>query len=54
MAIDQLIAIDNHTHLEVSCRNPFDNRGEEFGRAPQDPAPGSEAPAALPCFTAEP
>ncbi len=28
-----LIAIDTHTHLEVSCRNPFDNYGEEFDRA---------------------
>ena len=22
-----LIAIDTHTHLEVSCRNPFDSYG---------------------------
>ena len=28
-----LIAIDIHTHAEVSCRNPFDNYGEEFDRA---------------------
>ena len=28
-----LIAIDIHTHLEVSCRNPFDNYGEEYDRA---------------------
>jgi uncharacterized protein len=28
-----LVAIDTHTHLEVSCRNPFDNYGEEFDRA---------------------
>ena len=28
-----LIAIDTHTHLEVSCRNPFDNYGEEFDHA---------------------
>jgi uncharacterized protein len=28
-----LIAIDMHTHLEVSCRNPFDNYGEEYDRA---------------------
>ena len=28
-----LIAIDTHTHLEVSCRNPFDNYGEEYDRA---------------------
>jgi predicted TIM-barrel fold metal-dependent hydrolase len=33
MDIDSLIAIDTHTHLEVSCRNPFDNYGEEFDRA---------------------
>ena len=33
MDIDKLIAIDTHTHLEVSCRNPFDNYGEEFDRA---------------------
>jgi predicted TIM-barrel fold metal-dependent hydrolase len=29
----KLIAIDTHTHLEVSCRNPFDNYGEEYDRA---------------------
>ena len=29
----ELIAIDTHTHLEVSCRNPFDAYGEEFDRA---------------------
>jgi uncharacterized protein len=28
-----LVAIDTHTHLEVSCRNPFDNYGEEYDRA---------------------
>ena len=28
-----LIAIDTHTHLEVSCWNPFDNYGEEYDRA---------------------
>jgi hypothetical protein len=28
-----LIAIDVHTHAEVSCWNPFDNYGEEFDRA---------------------
>ena len=33
MHIDQLIAIDTHTHLEVSCRNPFDSYGEEYDRA---------------------
>src|SRR3954469_8978131 len=33
MKHDQLVAIDTHTHLEVSCRNPFDNYGEEYDRA---------------------
>ena len=33
MKTDDLIAIDTHTHLEVSCRNPFDSYGEEFDRA---------------------
>jgi uncharacterized protein len=33
MDIENLIAIDTHTHLEVSCRNPFDNYGEEYDRA---------------------
>ena len=33
MKTEDLIAIDMHTHLEVSCRNPFDNYGEEFDRA---------------------
>ena len=28
-----LVAIDIHTHLEVSCRNPFDSYGEEYDRA---------------------
>ena len=28
-----LVAIDTHTHLEVSCRNPFDSYGEEYDRA---------------------
>ena len=28
-----LIAIDVHTHAEVSCRNPFDAYGEEYDRA---------------------
>ena len=28
-----LIAIDVHTHAEVSCWNPFDNYGEEYDRA---------------------
>ena len=30
---DKLLAIDVHTHLEVSCRNPFDSYGEAFDRA---------------------
>ncbi len=33
MQPDNLIAIDFHTHAEVSCWNPFDNYGEEFDRA---------------------
>jgi len=33
MDIDKLIAIDIHTHAEVSCWNPFDNCGEEYDRA---------------------
>jgi predicted TIM-barrel fold metal-dependent hydrolase len=28
-----LIAIDTHTHAEVSCWNPFDNYGNEYDRA---------------------
>ncbi|RYF30588.1 MAG: amidohydrolase, partial [Comamonadaceae bacterium] len=28
-----LIAIDTHTHAEISCWNPFDNYGEEYDRA---------------------
>ena len=44
MDVDNLIAIDTHTHLEVSCRNPFDSYGEEYrprGRQvlPIEPAP---------------
>ena len=33
MKTDELIAIDIHTHAEVSCRNPFDSYGEEYDRA---------------------
>ena len=33
MKTQDLIAIDIHTHLETSCRNPFDNYGEEYDRA---------------------
>lgn len=33
MKTDDLIAIDMHTHAEVSCWNPFDAYGEEFDRA---------------------
>jgi uncharacterized protein len=33
MKTQDLVAIDMHTHLEVSCRNPFDNYGEEYDRA---------------------
>jgi uncharacterized protein len=31
--IDNLVAIDTHTHAEVSCWNPFDKYGEEYDRA---------------------
>ena len=33
MNTTDLIAIDTHTHAEVSCWNPFDNYGEEYDRA---------------------
>jgi hypothetical protein len=33
MKHEQLIAIDIHTHAEVSCWNPFDNYAEEIDRA---------------------
>jgi hypothetical protein len=33
MDIDKLIAIDTHTHAEVSCWNPYDQYGEEYDRA---------------------
>jgi uncharacterized protein len=33
MKIDELIAIDVHTHAEVSCRHPADEFGAEFDRA---------------------
>jgi len=33
MKTDDLIAIDVHTHAEVSCRNPFDNYGAEYDEA---------------------
>ena len=33
MNTQDLIAIDVHTHAEVSCWNPFDNYGEEYDRA---------------------
>ena len=33
MDFDKLIAIDIHTHAEVSCWNPFDSYGEEYDRA---------------------
>ena len=29
----KLVAIDVHTHAEVSCWNPFDSYGEEYDRA---------------------
>ena len=33
MKLDELIAIDFHTHAEVSRWNPFDAYGEEYDRA---------------------
>ena len=33
MDYKNLVAIDIHTHAEVSCWNPFDNYGEEYDRA---------------------
>ena len=33
MNIDELLAIDVHTHAEVSCWNPVDSYGEEYDRA---------------------
>ena len=33
MQHQNLIAIDIHTHAEVSCWNPFDNYGEAYDRA---------------------
>ena len=33
MKTEDLIAIDIHTHAEVSCRNPFDSYGEEYDPA---------------------
>ncbi|MFM7801757.1 MAG: hypothetical protein ACKO69_06375 [Limnohabitans sp.] len=33
MKHEDLIAIDIHTHAEVSCWNPFDHYGEEYDRA---------------------
>src|SRR5574340_2460 len=33
MNTQDLIAIDTHTHAEVSCWNPFDAYGEEYDRA---------------------
>jgi len=33
MDYKNLVAIDIHTHAEVSCRNPFDNYAEEYERA---------------------
>ena len=33
MKTEGLIAIDIHTHAEMSCWNPFDNYSEEYDRA---------------------
>ncbi len=40
-----LIAIDTHTHLEVSCWNPFDHYGEEYDRAADKYFRSSKRPA---------
>ena len=34
MNVADLVAIDIHTHAEVSCWNPFDACAEESDRAP--------------------
>ena len=33
MDYKNLVAIDIHTHAEISCWNPFDNYGEEYDKA---------------------
>lgn len=33
MDYKNLVAIDIHTHAEVSCWNPFDSYGEEYDKA---------------------
>lgn len=33
MKVDELVAIDIHTHAEVSCRQPHDDYGQEFDDA---------------------
>lgn len=33
MNINDLVAIDIHTHAEVSCRQPYDDYGKEFDEA---------------------
>ena len=33
MDYEKLIAIDMHTHAEISCWNPFDNYAEDYDRA---------------------
>ena len=33
MNIAELIAIDVHTHAEISCCQPFDEFGKEFDEA---------------------
>ena len=45
MNTDALIAIDMHTHFEVSCWNPFDAYGEEYDRAADKYFRSSKRPA---------
>jgi predicted TIM-barrel fold metal-dependent hydrolase len=33
MNLESLLAIDVHTHAQVSCRNPFESYGSEYGAA---------------------
>ncbi len=33
MKTEELIAINIHTHAEVSCWNPFDHYGEAYSRS---------------------
>ena len=44
MNLDELIAIDIHTHAEVSCCTPYDSFGEEYDRAADKYFGSSERP----------